>query len=217
MKNNQKGFGAIEALLIIVLAGIIGFTGWYVYNANHKVSDNLSPNKSKVTVVHKKTVASDPTSAWKPYTDNMGKFSIKYPKTWVTPTNPDDCANTAAIGLFMLGANASSVGKCATEDSGQMAISWQSDNLTCGDDSDDITTLDSKQTVMIDGHSGTKIETTAKDPGNSLGANPEGTKSVRYCVVANNVKYTAGYRQLASYPDSVKDFNLMITKTLKFN
>lgn len=41
--KNQKGFGAIEALLILVIVGIIGGVGYYVYNANKqelKISDS---------------------------------------------------------------------------------------------------------------------------------------------------------------------------------
>jgi len=32
-KNNQTGFGIIEALLIMVVVGILGFTGWYAYHS----------------------------------------------------------------------------------------------------------------------------------------------------------------------------------------
>lgn len=38
---NQKGFTAIEGLLIFVIIGIIGGTGYYVYHANQKVGDTL--------------------------------------------------------------------------------------------------------------------------------------------------------------------------------
>lgn len=38
---NQKGFSAIEALLILILVGIISGTGYYVYSANRKSNDNL--------------------------------------------------------------------------------------------------------------------------------------------------------------------------------
>lgn len=41
LKNvNQKGFSAIEALLILVIVGIIGGTGYYVYHATQKSSDS---------------------------------------------------------------------------------------------------------------------------------------------------------------------------------
>ena len=40
-KLNQKGFTAIEAILILVIVAIIGGTGFYVYNSNKK-SDKTS-------------------------------------------------------------------------------------------------------------------------------------------------------------------------------
>jgi hypothetical protein len=36
MKKNQNGFSAIECLLLIIVAAIIGGVGYYVYHAHHK-------------------------------------------------------------------------------------------------------------------------------------------------------------------------------------
>lgn len=33
-KSNQKGFGAVEGLLTLVILGLIGGVGYYVYSAN---------------------------------------------------------------------------------------------------------------------------------------------------------------------------------------
>ncbi|HEX5798371.1 MAG TPA: hypothetical protein VFX79_03365 [Candidatus Saccharimonadales bacterium] len=47
--KNQKGFGAIEALLILVIIGIIGGVGYYVYNANKnepQISDSSIQHKN---------------------------------------------------------------------------------------------------------------------------------------------------------------------------
>jgi hypothetical protein len=33
MKNNQKGFGLVETLLILVIIGLVGFVGWYVWDS----------------------------------------------------------------------------------------------------------------------------------------------------------------------------------------
>lgn len=40
MFKNQKGFTALEAILIIVIIAVVGFAGWYVYKANNKKDDN---------------------------------------------------------------------------------------------------------------------------------------------------------------------------------
>lgn len=56
MKENQKGFSTIEALLIAVLMGLIGFVGWYVWqnkqrsstpsNSNNSTQSNSGDNKN---------------------------------------------------------------------------------------------------------------------------------------------------------------------------
>jgi len=46
MKLNQKGFGLIEVLLILILMSIVGFAGWYV---GSKDSKNKSQNASNET------------------------------------------------------------------------------------------------------------------------------------------------------------------------
>lgn len=40
-KLNTKGFGAIEALLIVVIVGVIGGVGYFVYNSQKKTSKPL--------------------------------------------------------------------------------------------------------------------------------------------------------------------------------
>lgn len=42
MRRDQKGFTALEGLLILVILGTIGFVGWYVYNAKTKTNKLLS-------------------------------------------------------------------------------------------------------------------------------------------------------------------------------
>ena len=46
MRKNQKGFHALEALLILVLVGIIAGTGWYVWQSNKKTNKTLSEASS---------------------------------------------------------------------------------------------------------------------------------------------------------------------------
>lgn len=35
MKNNEKGFGLLEGLVILVILAAIGFAGWYVFHKKH--------------------------------------------------------------------------------------------------------------------------------------------------------------------------------------
>jgi hypothetical protein len=36
--KNQKGFGAVEGLLILVIVGILGFVGWYVWHSKNNAN-----------------------------------------------------------------------------------------------------------------------------------------------------------------------------------
>jgi hypothetical protein len=214
IRKDQKGFTLIEGLLIIIALTLIVGVGFYVTNANKDKKDDTAPTTSKTS--EKTKPVADPAADWTSYSSPLGKFSVKYPKSWVTASNPDACSNTAESGIFMLGANSSSVGKCASDAAGQITITWRTDRQVCSDLSSDAWTQDSKQSVTIGGVSATKIEATAKEV-QGIGAAPAGTKTVQYCTVANNATYIADYTQLSGYPDALSDFNTMVTKTLKFN
>jgi hypothetical protein len=58
LHKQQKGFSAIEALLITLVVAIVGGTGYYVWHANHN-SDNTysSATKSATSSPEKKAVA----------------------------------------------------------------------------------------------------------------------------------------------------------------
>ena len=38
MKARQRGFSAVEGLLILVILGIVGFTSWYVFHSNNNAN-----------------------------------------------------------------------------------------------------------------------------------------------------------------------------------
>lgn len=216
IRSNQLGFGAVEVLLGLIFLAIVAFTGVYVAN-NRDTKTEASSSSANSKVVENKPTATGPTASWTKYSDPLGKFDIKFPKTWVTVTNPTACGNTSETGVFLLGANSDSVGKCASENFGQMTVTWRSDRTSCEDLSADAWTQDSKQTVTVSSVAATKISATAKEPGFGLGAVPEGTKTVQYCAIANKKMYIANYLQLTGSPDVLSNFNTMVTKTLKFN
>lgn len=73
MKKNQKGFGAIEGLLILVIVGLIGFVGWYVFHAKTDTDKSLSSAaaSSAATSSTKQTTA----SSSQPKSNNAGNPS----------------------------------------------------------------------------------------------------------------------------------------------
>jgi hypothetical protein len=90
MKTDQKGFSAVEGLLLLVLVGIISFAGWFVWhsqkNANNSYNNALADSSSS------KTTAKPPAAnyyvipvmeQWKAATLPTEKISFKYPpESW---------------------------------------------------------------------------------------------------------------------------------------
>ena len=89
MKHNQKGFGAVEALLFLILLSILGFTGYYVWhtskNANSTYNSAANTNGS----------LANQYSNWQTYTGKVGPdvgnsaseedqiaYTFKYPAGW---------------------------------------------------------------------------------------------------------------------------------------
>lgn len=213
--KDQSGIGMLVVLLVVMALAGIGAAGYAVYKNRHKdaVSTiNAANNRSTAAIQ-----SPAPTAGWTSYMSRLGKFSLDYPKAWVTTPNPDQCSNTAQTGIFMLAPTAASVGTCASEGAGEVTVAWRSDRQFCGNLNSDTWTQNSKGTVTVAGVSATEITATAKAPGPGLGAEPEGTKNIQYCLVANNMTYIADYNQQPSYPDVSSIFNLMITRTFKVN
>jgi hypothetical protein len=51
MKNNQKGFGAVEGLLLIIIILLVGFIGYYVYHTKNNTNSayNKAPSSNNST------------------------------------------------------------------------------------------------------------------------------------------------------------------------
>jgi Tfp pilus assembly protein PilX len=99
MSNNQKGLGAVVILLILVVVGIIGGTGWFVYNSQKKTTrslDNTNKSTSSTTIAEKTAAKSpvDPYDGWKAYMTKYEKMSFKYPSDLtLTDTSHASVAN----------------------------------------------------------------------------------------------------------------------------
>ncbi len=222
--SNQKGFSPVQILLIVVVVSLIGGTGWYVWQSTNKTNDTLETTSKalgEAQKAEKKTEAAkpaaDPIADWVEYKNTKGVFTLKHPKTWAPASRPELCSD----GLALFGANAASVGTCASENGGQINVSSQEGTH------DDEFALNPNQysgitsTILaVDGIQGSRSEGTAKDQmsGEGPGGLPDGTKVVQYIFVANNNRtYLARYVKASSYPDALADFDTMVTKTLKFS
>lgn len=80
MHKNNSGFSVLHALLLLLLIAIIGFTGWYVWQANDNIDSTLEVSSSEpVTELPAKKSAEqkDVTSIWLKYTAPNDVYSMK--------------------------------------------------------------------------------------------------------------------------------------------
>jgi Tfp pilus assembly protein PilE len=217
LAKNQKGFGLIEILLLVIALTLIAAVGFYVYKTN-QAEDQEQAQTAVSTEAQTDETEPDPTSDWVAYTDNAGYFSLKYPSNWITAENPEDCSK----GILLLGADKDSVGKCATESFGQISVYSNPGNLLADTelDAEHYPDLQTK-TVTIDGVEGKRqtgtYQKTASDDDFGFGPS-EGDKTTKYTFFTNNRTFSLNYSNPvgSSYPDVIEDFDLMATETFKF-
>lgn len=84
-RMNQKGFGAVEGLIIVVVIAVIGVIGWYVF-AHKKTAKPTSSTSSKTTSSSAETpvkpVSIDETTSWYLYESPAKEFSLRLPDGW---------------------------------------------------------------------------------------------------------------------------------------
>lgn len=67
MKKCQKGFSAVELLLIVVVISLLCFSGWYVYRTNHSTKKTVSvPATSKAGAISTNTSTTTQSVQTKP-------------------------------------------------------------------------------------------------------------------------------------------------------
>lgn len=218
--KSQKGFSVIEGLLILVIVGLLGGTGWYVWDSkkNSDKSLNTAAQTEIKTGAGTKTGQKDPTADWTAYSNKPGEYSLKYPSTWFRPNNEEFCTPE----LLMLGPTVDSTGKCASEAFGQISVtSVPGDYRTVNNFEDKYYKDIEKKSVEIGAVKGERLtgiahcQEASKD--DCALNTPDGTKEVKYIFYTNNRTYVATYRQWENHQDVLSDFDLMVTKTLKFS
>lgn len=69
MKANEKGFSVVEVLIVIVVVGLVGGAGWYIWQKQNdkSASNNTNQVSNEAQVEH---------------VDSSKTFSIQYPNSW---------------------------------------------------------------------------------------------------------------------------------------
>jgi len=115
--QNSKGFSVVEALLVIIVVGILGFTGWFVYHAKNVANKNYnSQPTTQASKTNKDSQTADgPYAGWKTYSSSFEKLSFKYPSSWksVTPAIPSTAPGADSFEL--------------KSPSGAVTVSWDSE------------------------------------------------------------------------------------------
>ena len=87
LRNNESGFGVVEAALVLVVLILLGVSGWAIYRQQHKatpaVKTTRTTSTAKAAVPRAPEVPTNPYAGWKSYCSSYGGLCFKYPASWV--------------------------------------------------------------------------------------------------------------------------------------
>jgi hypothetical protein len=222
--RNQKGLSLVEASLILVVIIIVGSVGYSRQKAGKSIGNAGGTSESGVKQIRQQKgwpEKTDETANWVTYVSTEDRFSLRHPKNWaVGPAKPHYCYGSL---FFTAGASPELVGECGTCYVGQIYVYSTEGNklsnykLRTGE----YPYLDiTSRKVTVDKIEGARETGTAMDHLEqefAMAGFPDGTKVVIYLFYAHGRTYVAQYAQRIGDPDISRDFDLMITKTLKFS
>jgi len=214
MRKSQTGFAVIELVVLVVVLALAGGAGYYIWHTNQQSQVKLdAAKKATQSSNHISTKSTDPTATWTKYSNKDGGFSLKYPSSWLTAYS---CTTSAVLlapsSSVRVDCNSAKVNQGYIEEIyvgpafrfGCIPLSLK----------DGFTNIQQQSVKTSSGVTAT--EYTAASNGNSGSLFMKGTNVNDYYFTVNGKCYEANYTQFPGYPDVSSDFNLMITKTLKF-
>jgi hypothetical protein len=80
MKKPQEGFSAVEALLIVIIVGMLGGVGWYVWHSQNQVDKTYSQTANS-SVAPRPTAAKASPAASQPDYLTIKEWGVKLPVT----------------------------------------------------------------------------------------------------------------------------------------
>jgi hypothetical protein len=102
--KNQKGFTAVEGLLIILILVVIGGVGYMVYHNNHKTKTVAASTTAAKTKTSSTKTATNPYSGWKTYTGSQ--VSFQYPSSWTVSTNANPAVGVSVTSPIFTSSSA---------------------------------------------------------------------------------------------------------------
>lgn len=94
----QSGFSTLEALLVVVLVGVVGFAGWYVYDSKNNANNAYNKAASLSTAVKSSAKATPKKAAPTNSTPVKPIISAALKENTAAAI---DSKNTAALGGYM--------------------------------------------------------------------------------------------------------------------
>lgn len=96
LRNDQKGFSAVESILVLVIVALIGVVGFMVYKNHNKTKPAPAAStaaKSTTTPAKTTPASTNPYAGWKTYTSSVEKITFKYPADWTADTADQYASN----------------------------------------------------------------------------------------------------------------------------
>lgn len=210
-QKKRKNIPAIVLSIIVVL--LLGVIGWLVYDkltaTDAADTNNAQDTPTKISEKDEQTEV-DPTEGWVATSNQAGKYSFKHPSKWTT--EPAGAPEMCTPELTLLATSKENIAKCPGESFGQMAF-----DSVVGDKTSDYKLNYPNTTVTVDGVTGVRYEGEVTSTSQSAGIGPEdGTKEVLYVFYDGTRTYRAMYYQYPDAEDITEDFDVIVTKTLKF-
>jgi hypothetical protein len=217
LKDNQKGFGGVETLLIVVIIGLIGFVGWYVYralnntnnayNAATTTSNNISPKFSSKKA--KKTTTSTITAPATAVKSPDGSFSFKIPTSWVSLTCEKSGGSASTV---YIASSKSTLAACQSDNTGEADLTMTADNSAAAAPQKQGTDQSfSSESFTLNGTKGYKA-TEVTGANDALLPN---TKIITYSFFSKGKSFFAIYRQAKNAANDTATFD-QIVQTWKF-
>lgn len=102
MKANQKGFGAVKVLLVIVVIALLGLLGWFVLRPKKNTTYSTA---CSATVQTNGNESFQLPGGWNWYDTKEAEVRYAYPSSWESPTNQTNSGDGKYVVSYTLGAS----------------------------------------------------------------------------------------------------------------